>query len=584
MPAERAPRGRRRQRLQPARHRQGGRHPGQHACGASSPGSSAAATPTSASARTTRAAPTPAPPSSRDLLAEHAPCVVLIDEWIAYARQLWNRDDLPGRQPRHPHDLRAVADRGGQVGAQLRCSSSRSRRRTRCATPAPSEHSHEIGGVGGVEALQAAARRSSTAPTRRGSRPARTRASRSSAGGCSSAIAPDDLVHRDVTCRRFAEMYAKHPSEFPARGAPRRLRDADEGRLPDPPRAVRPPLPGLVDAGALPAHPRRPAAHGDRRARAVDAQRQEPADPAVVDPARRHQRLRGDHQPPRRQLEAGRRPGRRRARAACPPRSTASTPRSGAPRPPSASPARSSSAPRPPSTARATAARVRPPAASRTCASRSARRSPATRPALFGDALRRLTERASVPQPRRTALLALDAADRHRDRPRPRPRATSDSEVVDELAAWIAKEKRPRRLRARPPLPRRVRRRRRRPDGRAGDPRRRAHPRAQVRRQPRQARGARVHRATAAPRRASTRTCCCSSRPTPTACPTCSRRSACRRRGSDVSDNRESSQPRPAQHPARRVQPARRRGHHHARASPRRTSGCSSRARRPRGR
>jgi predicted AAA+ superfamily ATPase len=29
------------------------------------------------------------------------------------------------------------------------------------------------------------------------------------------AIAPDDLVHRDVTSRRFAEMYAKHPSEFP---------------------------------------------------------------------------------------------------------------------------------------------------------------------------------------------------------------------------------------------------------------------------------------------------------------------------------------------------------------------------------
>lgn len=34
-------------------------------------------------------------------------------------------------------------------------------------------------------------------------------------------IATDDLVHRDVTCRRFAELYAKHPSEFP--GDVRRL-------------------------------------------------------------------------------------------------------------------------------------------------------------------------------------------------------------------------------------------------------------------------------------------------------------------------------------------------------------------------
>ena len=29
------------------------------------------------------------------LLARHAPCLILIDEWVAYARQLYNRDDLP---------------------------------------------------------------------------------------------------------------------------------------------------------------------------------------------------------------------------------------------------------------------------------------------------------------------------------------------------------------------------------------------------------------------------------------------------------------------------------------------------------
>jgi predicted AAA+ superfamily ATPase len=31
----------------------------------------------------------------RDLIAAYAPCLILIDEWVAYARQLWGREDLP---------------------------------------------------------------------------------------------------------------------------------------------------------------------------------------------------------------------------------------------------------------------------------------------------------------------------------------------------------------------------------------------------------------------------------------------------------------------------------------------------------
>jgi predicted AAA+ superfamily ATPase len=34
--------------------------------------------------------------SLRELLAKYAPAVILIDEWVAYARQLYGRDDLPG--------------------------------------------------------------------------------------------------------------------------------------------------------------------------------------------------------------------------------------------------------------------------------------------------------------------------------------------------------------------------------------------------------------------------------------------------------------------------------------------------------
>jgi len=31
----------------------------------------------------------------RQLVSAHAPCLILIDEWVAYARQLWGREDLP---------------------------------------------------------------------------------------------------------------------------------------------------------------------------------------------------------------------------------------------------------------------------------------------------------------------------------------------------------------------------------------------------------------------------------------------------------------------------------------------------------
>ncbi len=30
------------------------------------------------------------------LLEQYSPCLILVDEWVAYARQLWDRDDLPG--------------------------------------------------------------------------------------------------------------------------------------------------------------------------------------------------------------------------------------------------------------------------------------------------------------------------------------------------------------------------------------------------------------------------------------------------------------------------------------------------------
>ena len=150
----------------------------------------------------------------RDLLAEHAPCVVLIDEWIAYARQLWNRDDLPaGSLDTHMTFAQSLTEAAKSVRNCLlvvAIPSSDSVRDTGAA-----EHSHEIGGVGGVEALKRlrAVVHRTDSPWQPASPDESFEIVRRR---LFKAIVPDDLVHRDVTCRRFAEMYAKHPSEFPS--------------------------------------------------------------------------------------------------------------------------------------------------------------------------------------------------------------------------------------------------------------------------------------------------------------------------------------------------------------------------------
>jgi predicted AAA+ superfamily ATPase len=148
-----------------------------------------------------------------DLLAAHAPCIVLIDEWIAYARQLWNRDDLPGGGfEAHMTFAQSLTEAAKAVPDCLLVVSIPASDSVR---QMDDEHSHEIGGVGGVEALKRL--RSVVHRTDSPWQPAsadesfeivRRRLFKN--------IPTDRLAQRDVTCRRFADMYAKHPADFPA--------------------------------------------------------------------------------------------------------------------------------------------------------------------------------------------------------------------------------------------------------------------------------------------------------------------------------------------------------------------------------
>ena len=52
----------------------------------------------------------------RELFKEYGPCLILIDEWVAYARQLHDQSDLPAGRLRDPVHLRPGAHRIGQAG------------------------------------------------------------------------------------------------------------------------------------------------------------------------------------------------------------------------------------------------------------------------------------------------------------------------------------------------------------------------------------------------------------------------------------------------------------------------------------
>ena len=87
-------------------------------CGANWPGSLAGRRHSSRSGRTTRRATSPGD-MLRKLMNEYGPCLILIDEWVAYARQLHDHSDLPAGELRDAFHLRPGADRIGEARQTL---------------------------------------------------------------------------------------------------------------------------------------------------------------------------------------------------------------------------------------------------------------------------------------------------------------------------------------------------------------------------------------------------------------------------------------------------------------------------------
>lgn len=159
-----------------------------------------------------------------DLIARHAPCVILIDEWIAYARQLWNRDDLPaGSLDTHMSFAQSLSEAVKAVPTAMLVVS------IPASDAVDSGESIEVGGVGGVEALKRLRQvvHRTDSPWQPASAEESFEIVRRRLFNDMDAEA---LRARDLTARRFMDMYATQPAEFPSEvrepGYERRLRAA----------------------------------------------------------------------------------------------------------------------------------------------------------------------------------------------------------------------------------------------------------------------------------------------------------------------------------------------------------------------
>jgi predicted AAA+ superfamily ATPase len=157
----------------------------------------------------------------RELLKEHGPCLILIDEWVAYARQLHDQSDLPAggfeTQFTFAQALTESAKLAGNCLLVISLPASDT-----SGSPHTQADDVEVGGVRGREALDrlrnVVGRVESSwrpASAEEGFEIVRRRLFEPISG-------PESYKQRDVTARAFADLYRGQAAEFPPE-----CRDAD---------------------------------------------------------------------------------------------------------------------------------------------------------------------------------------------------------------------------------------------------------------------------------------------------------------------------------------------------------------------
>jgi predicted AAA+ superfamily ATPase len=150
----------------------------------------------------------------RELFKEYGPCLILIDEWVAYARQLHDQSDLPAggfeTQFTFAQALTESAKLAGNCLLVISLPASDT-----SGSPHTQSDDVEVGGIRGREALDrlrnVVGRVESSwrpATAEEGFEIVRRRLFEPLAG-------PDAFKQRDVTARAFAELYRSQAAEFP---------------------------------------------------------------------------------------------------------------------------------------------------------------------------------------------------------------------------------------------------------------------------------------------------------------------------------------------------------------------------------
>ncbi|MBI5394224.1 MAG: DUF499 domain-containing protein [Verrucomicrobia bacterium] len=150
----------------------------------------------------------------RELFKQYGPCLVLIDEWVAYARQLHDQSDLPAGSFETQFTFAQALTESAKLAGNCLLVISLPASDTR-GSPHTQTDDVEVGGIRGREALDrlrnVVGRVESSwrpATAEEGFEIVRRRLFEPLAG-------PDAFKLRDVTARAFAELYHSQKAEFP---------------------------------------------------------------------------------------------------------------------------------------------------------------------------------------------------------------------------------------------------------------------------------------------------------------------------------------------------------------------------------
>ena len=215
----------------------------------------------------------------RQIFIENGPCLILIDEWVAYARQLHDASDLPAGSFETQFTFAQALTETAKLAENCLVVVS-----VPASDTARSQHAEaddiEVGGQRGREALDRL--RNVIGRVESSWRPATAEEGFEIVGRrlFEPLTDPAQFKDRDVVAPRVRQPVPHAAPGVPAGVQGCRLREAGRGSVSDPSRGFRPTVHRLVDTGEISAHSRCAEAHGSGDSQPVGKRRPQSANSA----------------------------------------------------------------------------------------------------------------------------------------------------------------------------------------------------------------------------------------------------------------------------------------------------------------